>query len=243
MEEFPDDNSNKVGDLWTFVNVLPESSFIHTVHTAKRNEEEADKFIKKVKENSDGQAPLFSSDGFYYSESLYNNYSTMVPVPYSGKGRPCNPKRVIDSDLKYVQLIKDYKKGKLVSIKTQIVCGNELEILQIIDDSKRSSTINTSFVESRNGSYRKDDKRLTRKTKCHSKDADIHIGHINLLTGVYNYTKENESFRELINPNAKLFEPKYKKVSPAMKEGILDRILTLEELLMMRVPREYPLML
>ena len=236
MTALPNDNSVIVGDLWTFVNVLPDSSYIQTVHTAKRSEVEAAKFIKKVKENSDGQAPLFSSDGFYYSESLYNNYSTMHEVPYSGKGRPCKPIRVIDCDLKYVQLIKEHKKGKLVSTKTQIVCGNELEILQLIDESERSNTINTSFVESRNGSYRKDIKRLTRKTKCHSKDADLHIGHINLLTGVYNYTKENESFREIINPEAKLFEQKYKKVSPAMKEGILDKILTLEELLMIRIP-------
>ena len=77
MTALPNDNSHIVGDLWTFVNVLPESRYINTVHTAKRNEEEANKFIKKVKENSNGQAPLFSSDGFYYSESLYNNYSTM----------------------------------------------------------------------------------------------------------------------------------------------------------------------
>jgi len=238
MNASADDNSKIKGDFWTFVNVLPESSYIQTVHTAKRTEEEANKFIKKIKENSDGYAPLYSSDGFFYSESLYNNYSTMQALPYSGKGRPRNPIRVIDKDLKYVQLIKEYKKGKISSIKTQIVCGDELEILQIIDNSERSNTINTSFVESRNGSYRKDNKRLTRKTKCHSKDANLHIAHINLLTGVYNYTKENESFRELINPNAKLFETKYKKISPAMKEKILDRILSLEELLMMRVPRK-----
>jgi hypothetical protein len=48
---------------------------------------------------------------------------------------------------------------------------------------------------------------------------------------------ENRAFRECINPNAKRFEVKYKKISPAMLEDFTDRCLTLEELFMWRVPR------
>ena len=40
-----------------------------------------------------------------------------------------------------------------------------------------------------------------------------------------------------IHPNAKRFEVKYKKYSPAMLEGFTDRCLTLEELLAWRVPK------
>jgi hypothetical protein len=40
-----------------------------------------------------------------------------------------------------------------------------------------------------------------------------------------------------IPPNAKRFETRYKKVSPAMLEGFTNRCLTLEELLMLRVPK------
>ena len=45
-------------DRWSFVNVLPDSGFIHTVHNGPRNQEEADKFIAEIKANSDGR-PLF----------------------------------------------------------------------------------------------------------------------------------------------------------------------------------------
>jgi hypothetical protein len=48
---------------------------------------------------------------------------------------------------------------------------------------------------------------------------------------------ENRAFRQCINPNAKRFEVKYKKYSPAMLEGFTDHCLTLEELLMWRVPK------
>lgn len=117
--------------------------------------------------------------------------------------------------------------------------GDEIEILKILEQSKRSNTIgrrsaSTSFVKSRNGAFRKDDKRLTRKTKCHSKTIEPHDAHIIFLKAVYNLTKENEKFRILINPNAKRFETKYKKVSPAMKQGLVKRIYPLEELLIMK---------
>jgi hypothetical protein len=126
-----------IGDRWTFVNVLPRSGFIQTVHHGKRTKEEGEKFIKTIKKNSDGEAPLFLSDG-------WPSYPEMMA---------------------------------------------------------------------------------------------LHDAQIDFLTGVYNYVDENRAFRECINPNAKRFEVKYKKYSPAMLEGFADHCLTLEELLMWRVPK------
>ena len=47
------------GDRWTFTAVLPRSGFVHTVHTAKRNSEEAMVFLEKMKRRSNKLAPLF----------------------------------------------------------------------------------------------------------------------------------------------------------------------------------------
>lgn len=91
-------------------------------------------------------------------------YSTEEEVPYKGRGRKPLPKKVIDPDLKYAQIVKERQNGKVVSISTRIMLGNELQILEILDKSERCKTISTSFVESRNGAYRKDNKRQTRKT-------------------------------------------------------------------------------
>ncbi len=228
------ENPETVGDRWTFAAVLPESSYLHVVHSGQRNQEEATAFVEQIREHSDGSAPFFESDGWFYEEVLTDVYSTLQEVPYKGRGRRPLPIKVADQSLKYAQVVKERKNGKITRISTRIVLGDELEILEILDRSERCNTISTSFVESRNGAFRKDNKRLARKTKCHSKKVEPHDAHVIFLKGVYNLTKENEKFKILVNPEAKLFETKYKKVSPAMKQGLVTRIYSLEELLMMK---------
>lgn len=227
------------GDRWSFTAVLPRSGFVHATHTDKRTREAAEIFVKKIKHRSNGVAPLFLSDAWVYSNPLFDTYSHYEPVPYSGRGRPCNPIRVVTEELKYAQVYKKRdSKGRIESIEARIIKGTEQEILDIIAATSRGATkINTSFVEGKNGTYRKDNARLTRKSACHSKKAIYHDSHIFFLTGVFNFCRENIGLREEISPNAGLFEQKYRKVSPAMKEGLTDKILTVNELLMQRLKK------
>jgi hypothetical protein len=223
------------GDIWTFAAVLPESGFIHTVHSSERNVEEATQFIGKIKAKSDGQAPFFNSDSWFYESALLNNYSTYQPVPYKGRGRPENPIQIVDPLLRYAQVhkLRD-SKGKIEKISTRIVLGDIEHILGTFDEAKRSKTVNTDFIESRNGNFRKDNARLIRKTLCHSKKAIYHKAHIDFLTQVYNYTRTIDDLKILTNPDAKKFEPKFTQRSPAMVEKIIDKVLSLKELLFRR---------
>ena len=191
------------------MNVLPRSGFIQTVHHGKRTKEEGEAFVKTIKQNSDGQAPLFLSDGWpSYPEILASTYSHEEPVPYRGRGRPRKPIRIIDANLKYAQVIKHKEGGRLVAIERRVIWGTEEEILDIIRQDGRGQTINTSYVESRNGNYRKDNKRLVRRSTCQSKVVALHDAQIDLLTGIYNFVDENRAFRQCINPNAKRFDSK-----------------------------------
>jgi IS1 family transposase len=111
-----------VGDRWTFVNVLPRSGLIQTVHHGKRTKEEGEEFIKTIKQNSDGEAPLFLSDGWpSYPEILASAYSHEEAVPYSGRGRPRKPIRIRDENLKYAQVIKHEEGGRLIEIEKRVV--------------------------------------------------------------------------------------------------------------------------
>ena len=223
------------GDRWTFVAVLPRSSFIHSVHCAKRTKQEAKYFLQKIKQNSDGIAPLFLSDAWFYEDALYDTYCHYEEVPYKGRGRRPNPIRVVDKNLRYAQVYKERNsKGKIVDIHTRFIRGTEQEILEIIRATSRANTVNTSYVESRNGKFRKDDARLIRKTACHSKKWQNHDAHINWLTAVFNFCRQNDALKKIINPNAPIFKQKYKRFSPAMAEGITDKILTIKELLCWR---------
>jgi len=227
-----------LGDRWTFVHVLPRSSFIQTVPHGKRTKEAGWEFVQKIKQNSDGEAPLFLSDGWpSYPDLLAHAYSHEEPVAYSGRGRPQNPIRVIDANLKYAQVIKHKKKGRLIEIEKRVIWGTEEEIIDLIQGEKRGQVMNTSYVESRNGNYRKDNKRLARRSACQSKRFNLHDAQIDFQTGIYNFVDENRAFRQCINPSAKRFEVKYKKYSPAMVEGFTDHCLTIEELLMWRTPK------
>jgi len=207
------------------------------VHHSKRNLEEAKVFLNKIKQRSNGLAPLFLSDAWFYEEALYSTYCHYEHQLYQGRGRPRLPLRIIDKSLKYAQVYKQRdSKGKLKSITTRIIIGSKEEVMEIVQKSGRSKTINTSFVESRNGKYRKDNARLNRKTMCHSKKPKYHDAHADFLTIVFNYCRENKALKELINPDAALFETKYLRKSPAMAEGLTDKILTIKELLFWRVP-------
>ena len=59
-----------MGDRWTFVGVIAESSFIHTVHSGQRTQEQAQVFSNKIKRKSNGNAPFIESDCWFYEEVL-----------------------------------------------------------------------------------------------------------------------------------------------------------------------------
>lgn len=168
-------------------------------------------------------------------QALIDCYSTLVEVPYSGRGRPCKPIQLINKDLCCVQVHKKQdSKSKIEQISTRIVIGHEFTVLEILDNAKRCTTINTDYVESRNGKFRKDNARLIRKTLCHSKKAIFHDAQIRFLAQIFNYTRFNFELKELQNPDAKKFQQKYKHSTPAMAEKLIDRKISIKELLCTR---------
>jgi len=235
LQELALQAQGQIGDRWTFVAVLPESSFVHTVHTSRRDSDNAQVFVHKIKENSDGKAPLFCSDSWFYQNVLESVYSQQVPTAYCGRGRKPHPHRVVDPQLKYVQVHKKRNsKGTIIQTTTRIVIGDELEVLNILDNATYCKTITTDFVESRNGKYRKDNARLIRDTLCHSKNYVYHDAMITFLTHVFNYTRTVDKFKICSKENVKKFEQKYIHRTPAMVEKLIDKILTIKELLFIR---------
>jgi hypothetical protein len=106
---------------------------MHTVHHGKRTQEEAEPLVQTIKRNSDGEAPLFLSDGWkLYQDVLESTYSHEETVSYSGRGRPKHPIRVVEANLKYAQVIKRKQRGRLVDIEKRVIRGTEEEILDII---------------------------------------------------------------------------------------------------------------
>lgn len=78
--------------------------------------------MRKLKAKSNGLAPLFSSDDWFYEKALLNNYGVDYTPPYSGRGRYPHTRRLPSVDLNYVQVQKERdKRGRLLSIKRVVL--------------------------------------------------------------------------------------------------------------------------
>jgi len=95
------------------VAVLPDSSFIHTLHHGERNLEEATDFTGQIKANSDKKAPLFASDDWFYEKALLVHYGFDQTLPYAGRGRYPHPKRLPLPDL---NMFRCRKKGTIKGV-------------------------------------------------------------------------------------------------------------------------------
>ena len=178
---------------------------------------------------------MFASDDWFYEKALLAHYGFDHTPPYAGRGRYPHPKRLPLPDLKYVQVQKKRdEKGRLLEIKYSVIYGTPKEIEAVFENAERCKTINTVYVESRNGKFRKDDARLIRRTLCHSKKSVFHDAQANFTAQVMNYTRTNDGLKILINPDAALFEQKYRHRTPAMAQNVIDKPLTIKELLLIR---------
>jgi IS1 family transposase len=234
----PDDAAD-LGDAWIWKAVAPVSRLRVVSHIGhERSEEEATAFIAAFKDRTDGQSPLFTGDKLpAYTAALVTNYSTPEPPPARrGPGRPRKePRRTIDPDLRYGQVVKRRENGRVVEVERHIVFGTPDEIEAILDRDGCGSKINTAYVERDNLTSRQHNGRLVRKTLSHSKKVDFLRRQVDLEDAVFNFVRPHGALR------VKPAEPaqhgrKWEKRTPAMAAGLTDHIWTFEELLRYRVP-------
>ena len=111
----------------------------------------------------------------------------------------------------------------MLEINYSVVYGTPKEIEVVFENAERCKTINTVYVESRNSKFQKDDARLIRRTLCHSKKSVFHDSQANFTAQMMNYTRTNDGLKIRINPDAALFEQKYRHRTPAMAQNIIDK--------------------
>ena len=91
-----------------------------------------------------------------------------------------------------------------------MTCGSRNLVDKIISESPVSNTINTSFIERLNGTYRAFCSRLTRKSYKFSKTPQLHDAHITIVTAYYNFIKPHYSLSKISK----------KPVTPAIAAGV-----------------------
>ena len=164
--------------------------------------------------------PLFVSDGLeFYAKALLKKFGETEEFPRTGKrGRPKKPKLVPPDDLRYAQVIKKRKGGKLQKIVKKIMFGKDIE----------ESEISTSLLERQNLTFRQDNNRVSRKTIGFSKKIACLINRMVLYCTHFNFCREHAGLTYQDGRNVKC------KNTPAREAGITESKWKLRDILTFR---------
>jgi len=191
-------------------------------------QESADELIKGIDSclDKNNELPLFVSDGNnQYRVALFNLYNETVTPPKTGtRGRPKKAYKIPRTDLRYAQVIKERKGGKLVKVYKQIIFGNEEDI--------SSSDITTSHIERQNLTFRQENERLARKTIGFSKKDYWLNKQMIFYMSFFDFVRPHSGLKLKINPDDEyITNRKYIQRTPMIAAGKTDHIWTMEELL------------
>ena len=180
----------------------------------------------------DSPIPVFTTDEWdAFETALVQTYGTLECPPYSGRGRPPIPIWVPYEELKYGQVCKTRKNGRVVEVVQRVVFGDDEEVLRLLG-ADEDNCINTAYIERLNLTIRNCLARFIRKGMNFSKDPLVHARTIDLLQAWYNFIKPHKSLRLPCQDGIR----RWKKRTPMMAEGKTDHIWTMKELLTFRIP-------
>jgi hypothetical protein len=228
------DGDLNCGDLYSLTAMKVESRLFISHHEGGRSTDDAIELFRDLERRRDIRSPIpvFTSDEWdAFEEGLVNVYGTLERPPYKGIGRRPDPVLVPCKDLKYAQVCKKRRNGRVVEVVKRVVFGDPDEVLEILC-ADSDGTINTSYIERLNLTIRNSLARFIRKTMNESKDPMMHSRALDFLQTWYNFVKPHKSLRvEEIDGRRR-----WKKRTPAMAEGLTDHVWTLEELFTFRIP-------
>ena len=221
-----EDFEKEYGRHWLWASLDPESKLVINFFIGQRTLEDCKLFIKDLISRIQSK-PLFTSDELpHYRTALAEQFSHLENQPKSGKrGRPKKPKVVIDPELKYATVHKTRDNGRVVKVERKIIFVDPRLIDQIIEASKTSGTINTSFIERANLTLRNHNRKLTRKTLCFAKIKQALVAQTNIVIAYYNFSKIHRSLTLSSSIGKRV------KRTPAMAAKLIDRIWPLGEIL------------
>ena len=201
--------------MW--VSFVPESRLILDFVLGPRKQYVADELIDVTDRHLPDSKPLFVTDGLkFYAETLLKKYGKRVKFSKTGKrGRPKKSALLPDKELKYAQIVKNKKEGKLQNVEKRIIFGQNID----------QSEISTSLLERQNLTFRQDNNKISRKT----------IGFSKKIKGLYNQMRFYCTYFNFCRSHRGLTEKEEHKNSrektPAQEVGIAKKKWTLNELL------------
>jgi hypothetical protein len=141
-------------------------------------------------------------------------------------------------ELLYAQVVKSYRRRRLVGVKHRVVFGTQLAIAQVL--AVCGWTINTAFVERLNLDIRQRVAAIGRRVNTLCQGEKGLRDQLVLFQTYHNFVLPHASLRQPLpvpeathgKGSAKVWRP----CTPAMAAGLTDHVWTLREVLLFRVP-------
>ena len=226
---------------WVWTAMDPTSKLLVVVDVGCRTLAMAQRVVHQVtRVLAPGCVPLVLTDGFkeYRTAILAHFGSWMQPERRQDKGPMPKPRWMPRPELLYAQVVKSYRRRRLVGVKHRVVFGTRLASAQIL--AQCGWTINTAFVERLNLDLRQCVAAIGRRvnTLCQG-EAGLR-DQLTLFQVYHNFVLPHASVRQpLLTPeaprgrgSARLGRP----CTPAMAAGLTDHVWSLKEVLLCRVP-------
>ena len=222
------ESKKETGGQWVSAAIEPESKVIVATRRGSRDEASLKTLLEQVERRVENPlAVLYVSDEWdAYGAALRSIFGeSYQPEKKPGRGRPPKPRIMIPGELKHAVVHKTREKGRVVKVERKIVFGNEGAIMDILDKSPVSNTLNTSFIERFNLTFRHTNKRLTRKTPGFSKKGDCLDAQLILSKCYYHFILPHGGL-EIKRDGEKNIQR-----TPFMAAGFTGKIWSMEEFL------------
>ena len=226
---------------WVWTAMDPESKLLLAMDVGERTLAMAQRVVHQVVQIiAPDCAPLFLTDGFKeYATALLTHYGQWVQPPRRQTTGPTSKPRWMPlPGLLYAQVIKTVRRRRLVRVSHRVVFGTLDAVQHVL--APFGWQIQTAFVERLNLTIRQHVAAVGRRvsTLCKGEDGVRH--QLALYSVYYNFCLPHASLRQpLPQPvlthgtgSAKQWQP----CTPAMAAGLTDRVWSLREVLMFRVP-------
>jgi IS1 family transposase len=226
---------------WVWVAMDPESKLLLAIDVGHRTRAMAQRVVHQVAQVlASDCAPLFLTDGFReYLTALLTHYGAWVQPPRRQVTGPTpKPRWMPQPQLLYAQVVKTVRRQRLVDVQPRVVFGSLEAVNHVL--APLGWHINTAFVERLNLSIRQHVAAVGRRVSTLCKGEDGLRQQLALYHVYYNFCLPHASVRQPVPQseptNGTGSATQWRPWTPAMAAGLTDRVWTLREVLLFRVP-------
>ena len=228
---------------WVWVAMDPVCKLILAVDVGERTLAMAQRLVHQVTQVlAPHCAPLFLADGFReYPTALITHYGQrMQPERRQAKGPRPRLRWMPKPGLLYAQVVKSYRRRRIVRVTHRVVFGTHQVVEQVL--AKRGWTISTAFVECLHLDFRQHVAAIGRQVNTLCKHEAGLRQQLALFHTYHNFVLPHTSLRVPLLDVTEGTESvkRWQQRTPAMAAGLTDRVWSLREVLMFRVPPRPP---